>query len=173
MTSLAPLATSPFLAATALLAGAGVAKLARPDDTARALQTAGLPHHRQLVRTGAAIELAVASSAIAVPGALTGALVALSYAAFSAFVALALLRGWSLASCGCFGRPDSKPTWAHVAVDLGAAAAAASWAAAGAPAWGALFTTSPWHGAPLVLTAVVTAGLAYLVWTNPLAKAVA
>ena len=173
MTSLAPLATSPFLAATALLAAAGAAKLARPDDTARALQAAGLPHHRLMVRAGAGLEMAVAVSALAAPGPVTGALVALSYAAFSAFVALALVRNWPLASCGCFGRPDSKPTWAHVAVDLGATAAAASWAAAGVPPWGSLLSSSPWHGAPLLLTAVVTAGLAYLVWTNPLAKAVA
>ena len=173
MTSLAPLATAPFLAATVALAAAGAAKLARPDDTARALQVAGLPHHRRLVRVGAAAELAVAAVALALPGPVTGALVAASYAAFTVFVAVALTRGWPLSSCGCFGRPDSKPDWAHVAVDAGATAAAASWAAAGPPPLGALLSSSPWHGGPLLLTAAVTAGLAYLVWTNPIAKAVA
>ena len=80
-----PAVTAPYLAAVALLGLAGVSKLARPNDTARALQIAGLPASRTWVRAGAAGEVLVAVVAFAVPGAVTGALVAASYAAFTAF----------------------------------------------------------------------------------------
>jgi hypothetical protein len=167
-----PATTVPFLAATAALGLAGVAKLARPDDTARALAAAHLPHHRRLVRVGAVGEVAVAVAAVAVPGPVTGALVAVAYAAFGVFVVMALRRGWPLSSCGCFARPDARPSWQHAVLNGGASLAAAWWAA-GAPARIArLFTASPWHGAPLLLESVVVAGLALLVWTNPMFKAV-
>lgn len=163
----APAVTAPFLAASAVLAGAGVAKILRPDDTARALQIAGLPHHRRLVRIAAAGEVAVGAAAVAAPGPLTGALVAAAYAGFAAFVAVALLRGWPLSSCGCFGRPDSRPAYPHVALNAAAAAAAAWWAGVAPGRIGPLFVHSPWHGGPLALVSIVIAGLAYLVWTNP------
>ncbi len=166
----APAVTAPFLAAAALLAAAGVAKLWRPDDTARALLVAGLPAHRRLVRAGALAETAVGVAAIALPGPLTGSLVAASYAAFTLFVGVALARGWPLSSCGCFGRPDARPGYPHLLLDAGAAVAAAWWAAAAPGRIGPLFVHGPWHGAPLALVAVVIAGLAYLVWTNPVER---
>jgi hypothetical protein len=162
------LASAPFLAATALVGLAGAAKLARPDDTARALAVAGLPHHRRLVRVGAVAEVAVAVAALAVPSAVTGALVAAAYGAFSVFVAFALVRRWPLSSCGCFGRPDARPGWAHLALDAGGAAAAGLWAAGPAPSLAALLRAGPWGGAPLLLEAAVMAGLAYAIWTDPL-----
>ncbi|HWE55617.1 MAG TPA: MauE/DoxX family redox-associated membrane protein [Acidimicrobiales bacterium] len=162
-----PAETAPFLAACAVLAVAGAAKLYRPDDTARALAVAGLPHHRRLVRVGAVGEIAVAVAAVAAPGAVTGALVAAAYAAFTLFVGAALLRHWPLSSCGCFGRPDARPTYKHLALNVGALATALWWAV-GAPAGvGALFAHSPWKGGPLVLVTLVISGLAYLVWTDP------
>lgn len=169
----APLASAPFLASVGMLAVAGLAKLGRPDYTARALLVAGLPAHRNLVRAGAAAELAVAVSSLAVPGPVTGSLVAASYGAFTVFVAVALVRGWPLSTCGCFGRPDSRPSWAHVSVDLGATVAAASWAASGPPPLCDLLADQPWHGAPMILVSLVIAGLAYLVWSNPLARVAA
>ena len=156
-----PAASAPFLAATALLGGAGIAKLFRPDDLARALAIAGLPSDRRLVRVGSAAEVAIALSALVAPGAVTGALVAASYAGFAVFVGVALIRGWPIASCGCFGRPDSKPGYQHLLLDGGAVVAATSWAASGPPAIGPLFVQGP-----LVLVAVVVSGLAYLVWTS-------
>lgn len=174
----APAVAAPFLAATAVLAGAGVAKLWRPDYTARALQVAGLRLAgrrvgRVEVRAGAAAEVVIAVLAVVLPGPVTGALVAISYAAFAGFVLLALGRGWPLSTCGCFGRPDSEPGYPHALLNAGAAAAAAWWAASAPSRSGRLFVHQPWHGFPLVLVSAVIAGLAYLIWTNPLTKEVA
>lgn len=178
-----PATAAPFLAATALLGAAGVAKTVRPGDTANALRTAGLSSRRlpALVRAGAAAEVVLAVAAIAVPGALTGALVAAVYAGFAVFIVLALRRGWSLSSCGCFGRPDTPPTPAHAALNAGAAVSAGWWAATwgaaslsagkGVEHLGRLFVHEPWHGAPLGLLVVVLSGLAYLIWTDPLPAA--
>jgi hypothetical protein len=166
-----PAVTAPFLAAAAVLAGAGLTKLRRPDDTARALRVAGLPAHRRLVRLGALAEVVVAVAAVAAPGVVTGMLVATAYAAFSAFVGTALVKGWPLSSCGCFGRPDARPGYAHLALDAGAAGAAVWWALVAPSRIGPLFFHSPWHGGPLIVVTAVIAGLAFLVWTNPLKRA--
>ena len=91
-------------------------------------------------------------------------------------VVLALRRGWALASCGCFGRPDTPPKVAHAVLNAAAAASAVWWATAwsgrgGLRHLGRLFVHQPWHGAPLALVSVVLGGLAYLVWTDPLPAA--
>ncbi len=169
----APAVAAPFLAATVVLAAAGLAKIRRPEYTARALQAAGWPVGRLAVRAGAVVETAVAVAALAWPDPLTGALVAAAYGAFAVFVAVALRRGWALSSCGCFGRPDSRPTYLHAVMNAGAAVAAAWWAAAPPARMTTLFSSSPWSGAPLALVSAVIAGLAYLVWTNPLSQEVA
>jgi hypothetical protein len=168
----APAVTAPFLAATFLLGAAGVAKLARPDDTARALHIVGLPLGRSAVRVGALSELLVAIAALAFPGPSTGGLVAVSYGAFGVFVFLALRRGWPLASCGCFGRPDTRPTTAHAVLNLGAAAVAVWWAAVAEGPLREVIRHEPWGGGPLLLVTAVISGLAYLVWTNPLTSGV-
>ena len=162
-----PVVTAPYLAEVALIGFAGVAKLARPDTTARALQQARLPATRSAVRVGAATELLLAVAALAYPGALTGALVALSYAAFTLFVAIALQKRWPLSSCGCFGKPDTAPSKAHAALNAAAAASAAWWAASSPGSLSRVFSGQPLQGAPLGLSAAVIALLAYIVWTNP------
>ncbi|HET9077047.1 MAG TPA: MauE/DoxX family redox-associated membrane protein [Acidimicrobiales bacterium] len=169
-----PAVAAPFLAAAVVLAGAGVAKMWRPDYTARAVQATGLRiagrrPGRWWVRAGAAAELVIAVLAVALPNQVTGALVAAAYGAFATFVLAALARGWSLSSCGCFGRPDSKPGYPHVALNAGAAVAAVWWAVQAPGRIGPFFVHQPWHGLPLALLAAVIAGLAYLIWTNPLA----
>ena len=171
-----PPVTAPYLAAVALLGAAGVAKAMRPGETANALSAAGHPVGRAWVRVGAGAEVALAVAALLVPGALTGGLVAATYALFAAFIVVALRRGWALTSCGCFGRPDSPPTIAHAVLDAGAAASAVWWAAAWPTGYGfdqlaRLFFHQPWHGGPLVLVGAVVAGLAYLVWTDPMPAA--
>ena len=173
-----PAVTAPFLAATAALAAAGVAKLWRPDYTARALQVTGLRVGgrrvgRTEVRAGAAAEVVVAVMAVVLPGPVTGALVAAAYAGFAGFVLLALRRGWPLSTCGCFGRPDTTPGYPHAALNAGAAAVAAWWAAVAPGHMGRLFVHQPWDGLPLALISAVIAGLAYLIWTNPLTKELA
>ena len=165
-----PVVTAPFLASAVLLAGAGAAKLWRPDDTARALRVAGLPAHRRLVRAGALVELAVGVAAVAAPGPMTGALVAAAYASFTAFVAVALVRGWPLSSCGCFGRADARPGYPHLVLDAAATATAVWWAVTAPDRIGPVLAHSPWRGWPLLLVTAVVAGLAYLVWTNPVER---
>ncbi|MDE3206200.1 MAG: hypothetical protein KGQ66_18485 [Acidobacteriota bacterium] len=166
----APAVAAPFLAAAVLLAGAGVAKVWRPDDTARALRVAHLPSHRNLVRAGALAEVVVGVTAVALPGPVTGGLVAAAYAAFTVFVGVALARGWPLSSCGCFGRPDARPGPAHLVLDAGAATVSVWWSVGAPGRIDRVFTGGPWQGWPLALVTVVTAGLAYLIWTNPLER---
>jgi hypothetical protein len=164
--SLTPSA-APFLAAAVMLGLAGAAKLVRPEDTARALHAAGLPFGRRSVRAGAAAEVAVAVVAVAVPDPWTGALVALAYASFTGFVVIALRKGWALASCGCFAKPDSRPTYAHAAVNFASVLAAAWWSLSKPDRLGSSLARSPWHGAAVGVVTAVIAILAYLVWTTP------
>lgn len=171
-----PPVTAPYLAATVLLGAAGIFKAVRPADTANALHVAGLPAGRLIIRIGAAAEVAVAAAALAAPGPWTGALVAAAYVAFAVYVTVAVRRGWPLASCGCFGRPDTPPTFAHAMLNAGAAASALWWAAAwpggdGLSRLGRLFFHQPWHGGPLAFVTLVVAVMAYLIWTDPLPAA--
>lgn len=166
MSTLEP-TSAVFIASLAILGAAGVAKVLNPDDTSRALQVAGLPAQRGLVRLGALAEIAIAIAAVLIPGALTGALVAASYASFASFVGLALLRGWPLASCGCFGRPDAKPGLSHLALDLGATACATWWALDPPRRSADLLSGQPWGGIALLTVSAVLAGLSYLIWTRP------
>ena len=134
---------APFLAASALLVGAGVPKLGDPMPLVRALRSTGLPAGRGLVRAVAGAEVVLGLWAIARPGALNAALVCAAYLVFTGFVALALKRGGVLGSCGCFGKADTPPTRSHLAVTgalavlAGVVAAAperAAWTSGGAPA---------------------------------------
>ncbi len=170
-----PPVAGPYLASVLLLGAAGLAKALRPHDTAVALRSAGLTLRLSrtvvLVRAGAIAEVIIAGSAVVGPGPVPAGLVALSYLGFAAFVAAALLRRWPLASCGCFGRPDSRPTVAHVVVNAVAALCATWWALAAPAAMTRALAGQPGHGLPLALGAVVCGSLAYLVLANPLAQA--
>lgn len=157
----------PYLAAAGLLVLAGVPKLADPMPLVRALRSARLPSPatlpaaRALVRALAALEVLVGAAALVAPGRLTAGGVALSYLAFSAFVALVLVRGGVLGSCGCFGRPDTPPTVAHLLVTLVLAASAAALAVA--PPQEAVWSSLSGELLALVGFAALLAWLAYLV----------
>jgi hypothetical protein len=166
-----PPVTGLYVSAVVLLGAAGVAKVARPADTATALGSAGLRVGRNLVRAGAMAEVAVAVAALVAPGPVPGILVAVSYLGFAAFIAAALVRHWPVASCGCFGRPDTKPTVAHLVLNAAAVAAAGWWVVASHATVGQVFVHEPWAGVPLGLATAVCCLLAYLVFTNPLAQA--
>lgn len=161
------LALGPFLAAAALLVLAGVPKVVDPSSLVRALRSVGLPSAAPLVRLLAAGEVVVGAAALARPGRLTGVLVLLAYGAFTAFVALALRRGGVLASCGCFGRPDTPPTTSHLLVTalLAASGAVVAWGSAVAPSspWWSQAARQPGVAAALVGLAALVAALAYLV----------
>lgn len=117
-------AAGPFMIASVLLALGGAFKAASPGDTANALRGVGLPGSPLLVRFGGGLEVAIALAAIATGGRLAAGLVVISYLGFTAFVAVALARGVPIATCGCFGKADTPPSAVHLAVNLGAAAAA-------------------------------------------------
>jgi len=162
----------PYLVAAGLLVVAGVTKAVRPDDTARALaalaggtgRTVPLRLTRTIVRVGALAEALLGIAALVAPRPVTAALVALSYAAFAVVVAVAWRRGGSLATCGCFGRPDTPPTAVHLLLDLALAVVAAV-VAAGAPTDGTLLTLlahQPWAGIPLLFVSTVALWLTLL-----------
>jgi len=160
-----------LLVASALLVVAGTAKAARPDDTARALvdllgrrRAHSLGSMRRVVRTGALAEAGVGLVALAFPRTLTAALVSASYLGFAGVVVLARRRGGPLATCGCFGRPDTPPTTVHLLLDLVLAAAAAT-VALRAPVHGTVVTElahQPWAGLPLLFVSGVATWLTLL-----------
>lgn len=159
-----------YLVGSALLVVAGTAKAARPDDTARALagllsgrRAVALSRFRRLVHAGALAEAALGLFALVLPRTVTAAMVSASYLGFAGVVALAQRRGGALASCGCFGRPDTPPTTVHLLMNLVLAGAAAS-VAAGDPG-GTLFSElagQPWAGIPLLFVSAVGAWLTVL-----------
>jgi hypothetical protein len=159
-----------YLVAAGLLVVAGVAKARRPDDTARAVVTGlsargargggralSLRPVRRCVRTLALAEAALGLAALILPRPVTAALVAFSYAAFTVVVVLTRRRGGPLATCGCFGRPDTPPTSVHVFLTLLLAVGAAT-VAATTPVHATVYSAlahQPWAGVPLVFVSAV------------------
>jgi hypothetical protein len=163
----------PYLIGCTLLFVAGALKALHPDDTARALapvMPAGLGafadvrRMRVVIRTVAILEAGLGVVAIALPRPLVAAFVAASYVVFAGVVAYARARGGALASCGCFGTPDTPATLLHVVVDLFVALAAAAVAssASSSATIATVLSHQPLHAAPLVLVSAVGAWLAYL-----------
>ncbi len=157
-----------YLAAGYLLVAAGAAKAVRPDGTARAL--AALPANRLpassmrwFVRVVAVAELSLGLVALTVTRPPVAWLVAASYAAFALVVAYVRTSRGALASCGCFGTPDTPATVLHlvVVVLLTAAAAAVALAHPAGTMLGVL-SDQPAHGLPLVAVSALAAWLAYL-----------
>jgi hypothetical protein len=155
-----------YFVACVLLVGAGTAKALHPDDTARALaQLVALPTRpvRVAVRAGAMAEAALGVVAIVFPRSLTALLVATSYLVFAGVVTAVRARGGPLATCGCFGSPDTPATMVHVVIDLVLAVAALSVAVAGPTgSLGSLLAAQPLDGVPLVAVSALCAWLTYL-----------
>jgi len=146
----------------------------RPTDTARALTQAvpaiRLAHMALLVRVAAAVECALGVVGIVLPWLPMAAAVAFSYLAFAGFVFVAYRRGGPLATCGCFGTPDTPPSIVHGVINVGLAASAVVVAAVGRS--GSLISAlsgQPWHGIPLVAVSAVCAWLIVLAM-SPLAR---
>ncbi len=156
------LAAGPFAIAAALLVAGGAAKAARPGDTANALRAVHLPTSPLLVRVGGLAEIVVGTAALAVGNRTTAILVAVSYAAFAAFVVVALRSGAPISSCGCFGKADTPPTRLHVIVNLVAVAAAAVVAVEPPAGLGPVVTHQPLAGVPFLMLVVCGVGLSYL-----------
>lgn len=153
----------PYLAAAALLVVAGAAKVRDPLPLVRALRATGLRAPAPLVRAGAAVELLLGLAAVLTGSRIAAVGVALSYAAFTGFVLLALRRGGVLASCGCFGKADTPPTATHVAVTGALALVATAVAVSPLGRVDALLAASPAAGLPLLLVTAAVAATCYLV----------
>ena len=117
-------ALGPFAIAAILLVVGGALKAVRPHDTAYALRAMALPGSERVVRAGGVAEVALGVAALVTVDPVVAILIAVSYAAFAAFVALALARRLPITSCGCLGRVDTPPTVVHIGVCLGACVAA-------------------------------------------------
>lgn len=163
----------PYLAGCLLLVAAGLAKAVHPEDTARAvsqlLRLPNLAAASHAIRLLALLETLLGAAALLLPGTRTlSALVALSYASFMAVVVLARVRGGALSSCGCFGKADTPPTVAHLAITAGitvsAVTVAAASSAGGTTLWANL-SPQPWHGVPLLLTSLALAFAAWVAMT--------
>jgi hypothetical protein len=156
-----------YLMACGLLTVAGVAKAVRPDDTARALATAtgiNVGPMRVLVRAGSVVEAALGLAALVAPRPWSAGLVALSYALFAVFVAYARSTGGAIASCGCFGTPDTPATPVHAAINVALALSAAvvAWSAPSSGTLVGLLAHQPGRGIPLVAVSALGAWLVYL-----------
>jgi methylamine utilization protein MauE len=153
-------ASASLAVAALLLVAAGFSKTVRPDTTARALRVAPAA-----VRAGACAEAVLGILALlSVGGRITSALVATSYLAFASFVTVALVQDRPLATCGCFGEPDTPPTLVHVLIDAALAAGCAHAAATATPVphgWALAAAAVPAYMAFVAMTALpraLTAG---------------
>ena len=152
-----------YAAAAGLLAAAGGLKVVKPKNTALALQAIGLPHARLVVRVGAAVELVIGIGAIVAGGAVYAGLLALSYAGFAVFVAVAMRKGTPVSSCGCFGEADAPPTLLHIVLNLAAASLATAAVFDPAPSLTAILDDPSWTLLPLALLTVTGAYLSFVI----------
>lgn len=153
-----------FLIAAGLFLVSGTSKLIDPAPTAGALRTAGLPGGR-----GTAAAIGVVEILTAVTGAVFGGAgawaMASVYLAFAAFVGWALARRVPIASCGCFGRPDTPPTWGHLGVNLVAGGVAVAVASRGIVPIDVL-GAQPWAAVPYLGFVGLGVYLLYLLLTE-------
>jgi hypothetical protein len=158
----APL-TAPVLVGCVLLVVAGALKLRRPVYTVGALRSVRLPASTAAARALGIVEIALGTATGLTGNAVLIGLVALAYAAFTAFVVRALATGGAVASCGCVGRPDTPPTATHLVVTAGLAVAAAGAAARAGFTGADWVTTGPMSARTVVLLAL-TGLAAWLTW---------
>ena len=156
-----------YLAACLLLVCAGAAKAARPGTSARALAEVrvvpGSPTVlRRTIRLLAAAEAALGGMALVFPRPLPATLVGASYAAFAAFVLFVRAKGGAMASCGCFGTPDTPATRLHAMLNAVLAAASAGVAVSGTGGTMAGYLAhQPLDGVPLVGAGAACAWLVF------------
>jgi hypothetical protein len=151
--------TAPLLVASALLALAGAPKTVDPTNTVGALRSISLRVPPSVIRAFGAAETAIGIATLVTGARVLAGLVALSYAAFSVFLVVALRAGGTVSSCGCVGRADTPPTRSHLAVTATLALTSALAAAIGADG----LATLGWS-ARAVTTLCFAALAVWLVW---------
>jgi hypothetical protein len=157
------------LAGCGVLVVAGLAKLLRPDELAVALGRwlrASRASAAIVVRALAATEMVLGIAGVVRPAGVAAALVALSYAAFTAYVVVLRRSGGAVSSCGCFGEPDTPATRAHAAVTATFSVASCFVAGRGSGGLVAVLDAQPAGGLPLLLASAVVGLLAILVLTR-------
>jgi hypothetical protein len=155
----------PFLVAVLLLTAAGALKAYDPTNTVGALRKAGLSVASGLVRAGGVAEVLIGVVAIVTGAPVAAALVALSYALFTAFVIFALVRHLPIGSCGCFGKVDTPPSVVHVVLNVGAIVAATAVAVRGGGGVGDVLADQELLGLPFLLFVATATYLAFLALT--------
>jgi len=158
-----PLLSGPFLAVSALLAVAGAMKVFRPKYTVGALRAAGLPANSTLVRLLGLSEIGVGFAAIWTGASLWATATGIFYLGFALFVIHALRSGIPIASCGCFGSPDTPPNVGHVVLDLTATAVALAVAIDPIGSWVGLPEVELWTGVAFLLFSGATVYLLYAI----------
>ena len=156
-----------LLAISALvMVAAGAAKFVRPRPTAIALRSVGLRVPVVVIRGFSLFELIVAGDSLVENSVWSRAVLAASYLGLGGFIAVALVRGLPLASCGCFGEPDTPPTVAHLVLNLGLACGALMALSDDAPAPGSVLVRTPGAGAVATIGVAVATACCILVLTT-------
>jgi hypothetical protein len=137
-----------FFASAALLVVSGAGKLVDTRPTTGALRAAGLPNGGFVVRGLGLSEIAIGLGNLLWASTLLAWGQAALYGAFALFVVWALSRNIAIASCGCFGKPDTPPTWLHVFINTTAAAGAIYQAVIGPKNLGAVLADQALAGVP-------------------------
>ena len=137
-----------FFATAALLVVSGIGKLVDPMPTAGALRAGRLPSARFLVRGLGLAEVVVGLGNLLWSSALLAWLQTSLYLAFGLFVVWALSRKLPIASCGCFGKPNTPPTWLHAAVNGMAVVGGGLQALAASDSLPAILAEQPLAGLP-------------------------
>ena len=158
-----PLLSGPFLSIAALLAVAGAMKVYRPNYTVGALRAAGLPANSTLVRLLGLAELGVGIAAIWTGSSIWAVATGIFYLGFALFVIYALRSGIPIASCGCFGSPDTPPNVGHVVLDLTATAVALAVAIDPIGSWVGLPGEELWTGVAFLLFSGASVYLLYAI----------
>jgi hypothetical protein len=153
-----------FGVACALLVVAGATKLRSPSGARGGLSAVGLTVPNLAIRALGAAEIAIGCSAALGPTALTGAMVAALYGAFTAFV-VASMRSGKAAPCGCFGAPETEVGPVHAASNVAACAVAIAAVITPPHGFGWVLARAPLTAMPLMVGIAGATLAAYLAFT--------
>jgi hypothetical protein len=148
--------------AAGLLLVAGVAKLLRPDPTARALSSAGLGGSPLIARVLGTVELIVGGACLLRPSPPFAGAMAVAYLAFAGFLSYLIVARVPEASCGCLGRRQVPPSRLHVLLNLVAVVTATLAALDPLPGLPALVAKLPLYGVPFLIGGGALGYAAYL-----------
>jgi hypothetical protein len=154
----------PFFTSSLVLAWSGAAKLRRPGQLVRVLDSAGLPARPVGVRLIALAELGLGTLGLIRPTAAVAVAVGLAYLGFAGFLSFLLVAKPTTGTCGCAGGRDVPPSWLHVALDVVAVGSAFGLAASSRGSEGvvAMAAPLPLHGVTFLVGVTLLGYLASL-----------